>query len=133
MIIEFWSRFGESPAWGIMSFSASALWIVYVIAQMIHGRAVKGTVRSFKAATVVKTLCLPLFGAYVFKVAMHLFTGDWFSVLIELVVCYLLIRGWKRIKGNDDWWKGKGTRLKRRLASLIGGRSPAPAADTGAL
>lgn len=124
MIIEFWLLFAKSPAWYITSFFAGALWIVYVIAHVIHSRAVKGTVRSFNAATVMKTLCLPLFGAYVFKAAMHLFTGDWFNVLMDLVVCYLLIRDWKKIKGSDDWWKGKGTKLKKKLKSLLTGHSP---------
>jgi hypothetical protein len=81
----------------------------YVIMHWTYRSAVSGTRRSYQAATIVKTLLWPLFGAYVFCVVMDLFTQAWISALIDAWICSILLMDWERIKNSDDWWKGKGT------------------------
>ena len=78
-------------------------------------------------ATTVKTLLWPLFGAYVFSVVMDLFTQEWFGALIDAWICSIFIRDWEKIKDSDDWWKGKGTKLKKKLRSMFTASSPATA------
>lgn len=127
MIVDYWARFGDSPIWaGINTTIAGAL-MVYIVFSYIHVFAVKGTHRSYIAATAMKTLCLPLFGAYIFSLAMDIFTVHIISGLIDAWMAWTIHRDWQKIKDHDDWWKGKGTKLKKKVRSLFSARSTAVA------
>lgn len=88
-------------------------------------RAVKGTHRAYQSATVIKTLLWPLFSGYVFCTVMNLFTQQWIVAVLDVWICWILLRDWERFKDSDDWWKGKGTRLKEKLRSMFTASSPA--------
>lgn len=125
MIVDYWSRFGQSLQWTLLDGIIGAVLMAYALTSMVNFFSVKGTLKSYRTATVVKTLCLPLFAAYVFQTALDIFTSDWVGALIDAFLCYTLLDDWNKIKDRDDWWKGKGTMLKRKLKSLRGSRFPA--------
>ncbi|HEX9089715.1 MAG TPA: hypothetical protein VF867_19645 [Arthrobacter sp.] len=127
MVIDYWSRFGSSPLWSALSFAVSALFVPYAVAMFIHHRAVAGTRRSYLVSTLLRGLCLPLFAGFVFSLAMDIFTSHWFSALCDGYLSYAMLRDWNRLKNNDDWWTGRGTKLKRKLRSLVAGPSPVSA------
>ena len=131
MIVEYWNRFGDSPLWAGLTWTIVGVFLVYVVFHGIHLHSVRGTKRAYQAASVLKTLCLPLFGAFVFQVAMDVFTSWWIGAIVDTWISYTLLRDWQKIKDSDDWWKGKGTKLKKKLRSLFSARSTA-AAGAGA-
>jgi len=119
MVIDFWARFGSSPLWRTLSFAVSALFVPYTVAMFIHRRAVTGTRRAYLASTTVRTLCLPLFAGFVFSMAMDVFTSQWIGALCDGYLSYAMLRDWNRFKNNDDWWTGRGTKLKKKLRSMV--------------
>ena len=131
MLIDYWTRFGDTPLWTGIGWTITLSFLFYVIMHWIHRNAVAGTRRSYQAATIVKTLLWPLFGAYVFSTVMDLFSHLWVIAFLDAWICSMLVRDWDKIKDSDDWWKGKGTKLKMKLRSVFTSSSPA-AAGAGA-
>jgi pheromone shutdown protein TraB len=125
MLIDYWTRFGETTLWTGIGWAITLSFFFYIVMHWVYRNAVSGTRRSYQSVTIVKTLLWPLFGAYVFSVDMDLFTQEWISALIDAWICSIFLRDWERIKDKDDWWKGKGTKLKRKLKSLFTSTSPA--------
>ncbi|GAA4033576.1 hypothetical protein GCM10023063_16640 [Arthrobacter methylotrophus] len=127
MIIDYWTRFGSSPLWVGISFAITMAMFTYLTAKIDWRMSVEGSHREYMASTIMKTLCLPLFGAFVFDVALDVFTQQWLGVLIDGYLAYTMHRDWQHIKDNDDWWKGRGTKLKKKLRSMFTSSSPATA------
>lgn len=128
-MMDFWTRIDSSPIYTGAAYAAAFALIAYMVEAYAYRRAVKGTVRSYRAGTILRTLCLPLFGWFVFRTAVDIFTADW-MLLIHAWLAYTLLRDWETYKDNDDWWKGKGTKLKKKLRSMLTASAPsaAPAA-----
>lgn len=127
MIVEYWHRFGDSPIFAGINHTISGALIIYVVFSYMHTFTVKGTQRSYLAATVIKTLCLPLYGAFIFSLAMDIFSMNIVGGLIDAWMAWTLHRDWQRIKDYDDWWKGRGTKMKKKLRSMFRTRSLATA------
>jgi hypothetical protein len=131
MLIDYWTHFSETPLWTGVRFAIAVVYTVYFISVLINRRAVTGTYRAYRSATIIKTLLWPLFAGYVFCTVMNLFTHNWVGAFIDAWICSILLRDWEEYKDRDDWWKGKGTKLKKKLRSMFTASSPA-AAGAGA-
>lgn len=131
MIISFWSQFGASPLWSGIGLAITVTYLAYIAAYILQYRAVRGSRNAYLGSTIMRTLCLPLFGAFVLSVAIDAATGNWIGMAIDVWISYGLHRGWNEMKDNDDWWTGKGTKLKKKLRSFFTASSPA-AAGAGA-
>lgn len=121
---SYWNRVGDVPFLTGILLAVSFAYVVHVAATVVYDRAVRGSRNSYVSSTVMRTLCLPLFGAYVFQAGLNVVTADWFWLIIHAFICYALHRDWRRLKDSDDWWKGKGTKLKKKLRSMITSGSP---------
>jgi hypothetical protein len=119
MNIEFLARFGDTPLWDGISWAVLAAYVSYAIALTVNTRAVSGSRQSYLSSTIMRTLCLPLFGAFVFSAAIDALAGNLVSVLFDVWISSNMHRDWQRIKDNDDWWTGKGTKLKKKLRSMF--------------
>jgi hypothetical protein len=131
MLIDFWTHFSETPLFLGLKWATGITYLFYVITIVINRRTVPGTYRAYLSATIIKTLLWPVFAGYVFCTAMDLFTHEWIGAFIDAWICSVLVRDWERYKDSDDWWKGKGTKLKKKLRSMFTAPSPA-AAGAGA-
>ncbi|WP_422759116.1 hypothetical protein [Paenarthrobacter sp. C1] len=127
MDIDFWTRFAGTPLKSGLGWAIAMAYFVYVINISINRRAVSGTLRSYRSATIIKTLIWPLFAGYFFFAAIDLLTREWLGAFLDVAVCVILLRDWERYKDSDDWWKGKGTKLKKKLRSMFTASSPAMA------
>jgi hypothetical protein len=127
MTITYWTRFGTSPVALWITGLIAVVMFVYILAQAARIWSVKGTRGYYQASTVARTLCLPLFGALTFEVAIDLFTGHWVSAVLEAYLAFIMLRDWERMKDNDDWWTGRGEKLKKKLRSMLSASSPAAA------
>lgn len=119
MNIEFLSRIGDSPLWDAISWAVLVAYMSYCVALIVNTRAVAGSRQSYVSSTFMRTLCLPLFGAFVFSTAIDALAGNLVSVLFDVWISSNMHRDWQRIKDNDDWWTGKGTKLKKKLRSMF--------------
>lgn len=128
MLIDYWTQFSDSPAWTVLKWTIAVGYICYAITVEVNRRSVPGTYRAYRSATVIKTLIWPLFTGYTLSAALNFITGDWFGAVISTLACVILLRDWERFKDSDDWWKGKGTKLKKKLKSLLTGPASVPAA-----
>lgn len=128
---EYWGNPGNEPLLIGALLAVSFAYVVQVVASLVYDRAVPGSRNSYVSSTVMRTLCLPLFGAYVFQAGLDIITSDWFWLILHAFICYTLHWDWNRLKDSDDWWKGKGTKLKKKLRSMFSTISPA-AAGAGA-
>jgi hypothetical protein len=131
MNFELLARLGDSPLWDAISWAAIVVYIAYCVALLVNTRAVTGSRQSYLSSTMMRTLCLPLFGAFVFSTAIDALAGNLVSVLFDVWISSIMHRDWQRMKDNDDWWAGKGTKLKGKLRSMFTSHSPA-AAGAGA-
>lgn len=127
MDIEFWARFADTPLKSGVGWAIALVYVVYAVSISINRRAVSGTHRSYRSATIIKTLIWPLFAGYFFFAAMDLITQEWVGTFIDAWICCALLRDWERYKDSDDWWKGKGKKLKKKLRSMFTASSPAVA------
>lgn len=127
MVVNFWTHFGSSPLWAGIGLAITGVYLGYIIAYFIYYRAVPGSRNSYLSSTVMRALCLPLFGGFVLSVAIDAFTGNWIGLFIDIWISHGLHRDWQRIKDNDDWWTGKGTKLKKKLRSFFTASAPAAA------
>jgi hypothetical protein len=133
MLIDYWTHFGETPLFHGLSAAVASAYIFYLVTLWTHRRAVTGTHRAYQTATIVKTLLWPVFAGYVFCTVMNLFTQNWLGAFIDAWLCSLLLRDWEQFKDTDDWWKGRGTKLKKRLRSMFTASSTSAAgASAGA-
>lgn len=128
MLIDYWTQFSDSPLWTVLKWTIASTYIAYAITVDVHRRCAPGTYRAYQSATVIRMLLWPLFAGYTFSAALNVFTADWFGTVICVLVCAILLRDWQRFKDSDDWWKGKGTKLKKKLKSLVTGPASVPAA-----
>lgn len=131
MVIDFWMHFSETPIWIGLKWAISFGFMSYVAAVLTNRRSVPGTYRAYWSATIIKTLLWPVFAGYLFCTVMDLFTHEWVGAFIDAWVCFTLLREWEKYKDSDDWWKGKGTKLKKKLRSMFTASSTA-AAGAGA-
>lgn len=125
MLIDYWVRFAATPLAHGIGWAISFAVLPYFMAGFVHRFAVPGTLKAYQSATIVKTLLWPLFAGYVYCVIMDIFTQNWIGALIDAWMCSVLVRDWDRFKDTDDWWKGKGTKLKKKLKSMFTASSPA--------
>ena len=119
----YWEHFsGTVP--GLLLFGAAmACTYLVTMVDLIMALTVSGTRARFAAVSILKVLVLPavvLLGTQLF---INLVTTDWFNVIVDtfLISIFFMIRA--RIKDEDSWWTGMGTRLKKRLQSLASGLS----------
>lgn len=131
MLIDYWVRFAATPLAHGIGWAISMAFLAHIVAVYVHRYAVPGTLRAFQSATFVKTLVWPLFAGYVYNFILDLFTHNWIGALIDAWLCSVLLRDWEDFKDTDDWWKGRGTKLKKKLKSMFTASSPA-AAGAGA-
>ncbi len=131
MLIDYWTHFNGTPLCLGLKWATGITYLFYVVAVVINSRTVSGTYRAYRSATVIKTLLWPVFAGYVFCTVMDLFTHEWIGAFVDAWICSVLLRDWERYKDSDDWWKGRGTKLKRKLRSMFTVSSPV-AAGAGA-
>jgi hypothetical protein len=113
------TNFATPPWWGPVSLTISMVYMVYVVFWTVNLYAVSGTRQAYLSSSIMRTLCLPLFAAYVFSIPVDTASGNGFGVFFDLLIGYILHRDWKKLKDTDDWWTGRGTRLKKRLQSMF--------------
>lgn len=119
MLIEFWSAFESSPAWYLIRLLTSSVLIWYIYNSWRFRLAVKGTALSYRSGTILRTLCLPLCAAFLFEASVDLLTSSWFAAGLHACLGMMILRDWERYKDNEDWWTGKGTKLKKKLRSMF--------------
>lgn len=127
MLIEQWTDFGTSPLGLGIGWSTGLGFMTYAVANFVHDRTVPGTYRAYRSATIAKTLLWPVFAGYVYCAVIALVTQNWGGAIVSAWICATLARDWERFKDTDDWWKGRGTKLKTKLKSLFTASSPAMA------
>lgn len=127
MNFELLARFGGSPLWDAITWAVLMVYVAYAIALIVNTLAVTGSRQSYQSSTIMRTLCLPLFGAYVFSTAIDAIAGNVPSLLFDVWISYTMHRDWKRFSDSDDWWTGKGTKLKKKLRSMLTSPSPTTA------
>jgi hypothetical protein len=127
MLIDYWTHFNGTPLCLGLKWAIGLTFLLYVVNVAINRRTVSGTYRAYRSATIIKTLLWPLFAGYLFCTALDLVTQDWFGALIDAWISFVLMRDWEKYEDSDDWWRGKGTKLKKRLRSMFTAPSPAAA------
>jgi hypothetical protein len=96
-----------------------------IIAESVMKYSVSGTRLRYKAATAFHTLFVPSILCISVSTLIDAASGQWVGVALGVAFIVALIIAWHRCKDDDSWWKGKGTKLKKKVRSLFATRSTA--------
>ncbi len=123
MLIDYWNCFGDTPLRAGLNSAIGIVYVFYAVTILVNRRTVSGTHRAYRSATIIKTLIWPLFAAYAFSFVMDPFTQEWIGAFFDAWIGSILLRDWEKYKDTDDWWRGRGAKLKKKLRSMF--RAPA--------
>ena len=105
----------------ITSVVAASVFATIVGAGVIASRTVNGTVRHYKAVTVVLTAFWPLVLLASFCAVAHSMDRNLFSSFIAVLQIVMSWIEWNRHKDDDNWWKGRGKKMGRAIKGMFEG------------
>lgn len=105
----------------IMRLTASTLFFSIVVAGIIAGRTVDGTVLRYRSVTVIMTLFWPSVVLSAFSAASYSIDRSLFSAFLAVAQIIFSWVEWNRHKDEDNWWKGRGKKMGRAIKGLFEG------------
>lgn len=130
-MLEFWAQFRESPLWTGITWAMVLSYLVYFTLMVTYRMSVRGTRRSYMTASMLNALGLSLAAAYLFAAAINIAGAKLFTGTFNAVIAYFILRYWLTIKDEDNWWKGRGTKIRRWIRGLSAGTRTVPAGAAG--
>lgn len=100
---------------------AASVFMTIVGAAFIASRTVNGTVRHYKAVTVIMTAFWPPVLLSSFCVVAHSMDRNLLSSFIAVAQIVMAWIEWNRYKDDDNWWKGRGKKTGRAIKGLFEG------------
>lgn len=124
------AQLGEGPlGLGIIAITFGVA-MACIVAQFDVMFAVRGTRRRYRAATIVRTLLLPAVVLTGLRAIIDYSAGNWFSAVLNTLMSISFLKDWGK-EDEDNWWSGRGTKIKKTIASLLT-RSASVSARAGA-
>ncbi|MFD1210646.1 hypothetical protein ACFQ36_01140 [Arthrobacter sp. GCM10027362] len=130
-MLEFWARFGNSPLFTGITWAMVLSYLVYFMLMFTYRMSVRGTRRSYMAASMLNALGPSLTAGYLFAAAVNIAAGMLVISLLDALIAFFVLRYWLTIKDENNWWKGRGTNVRRWIRSLSPGTKTAPAGAAG--
>lgn len=113
------AQLGEGPLGMAVIAATFLVAITCIVAQFGMMFAVRGTRRRYLAATIVRTLLLPAVVLTGLRAIIDFAAGDWFSAVLNTLVSVSFLRDWGRTKDEDNWWSGRGTKIRKAITSSL--------------
>lgn len=122
-MLAFWAGFPDTPFGIAVTLTALAMAYACITASFVQSSAARGSRPRFLAVSVQRTLAIPAMMLIVPKGIGNAASGNWLTAFFDVILFVTFIIMWRRLRNEDDWWTGRGTRLKKRLNSLASGLS----------
>lgn len=121
METTFWAALHGTPAGLGIALVSLTLQLGFLMANTHRITAVKGTRQRYIAATWATSLAGPSLLAAAVDTVMDFFAGDWFGVVVGMLVLFVVALNWRQLRNADDdnWWKGRGTKIGKSVRSFL--------------
>lgn len=130
-MLEFWARFGDSSLFTGITLAMLLSYLVYFMLMFTYRMSVRGTRRSYMTASMLNALGPSLTAAYLFAAAVNIAAGMPVVSVLDALIAFFVLRYWLTIKDENNWWKGRGTKIRRRIRSLSAGTKTVLAGAAG--
>ncbi|MCU6481313.1 hypothetical protein [Arthrobacter sp. A2-55] len=102
-----------------------------LFADIVASVAASGSLLRYQAVTVIVTLFAPVAVASTVCTVVFLLAGDYIGAAFALLRLVLNYRHWKRLRSDDNWWKGRGKKILGSINRAFDKQAPT-AAGAGA-
>ncbi|MBT2534999.1 MULTISPECIES: hypothetical protein [unclassified Arthrobacter] len=122
------AMFAGSMSGQVLLSLGQAMVVVCLCFDMVRALSVPRSHRRYVASTIFRTLAVPSVLVMGISVLVDAVFWSWMDVAMGVFVMVMIVFRLHHDKDEDNWWKGKGTKLARwARKQLSSGRSLAPA------
>ena len=96
---------------------------------IIRNASVRGSRRRYRAATVLRTMVVPVTILATVEAAVGMAAGEWVDMFWGLLMLAMMPLYFRFANDDDNWWTGRWTKIRNGITAALGRTAPAPAAQ----
>jgi hypothetical protein len=113
---------------GILSTFACALVIFSILCTIRQVRYVRGSRQRYIWASIARTAGLAVAGLYLVKGITNIISHDYWLAAFDFGVA--LLWSWEFDNNKDNWWSGRGKKIRSAVKRRLNARAPQPSTPT---
>lgn len=110
--------------WAVLTLQAVATW-GSAFAMLFRSRCVPGSHRRYRTVTVLKTLLPPAVALETYSAVASIADGAYLNAVIAVLNLAFFAWCWHQIRDDDNWWNGRGRKIRQWFRRTSASRSAA--------